>query len=123
MGRPLARKASLSMTDQRLREEVSVRVPSSQDTGCTRSWISMVPPGVRLLGSVSSAISQLVVASEGIEGGGGDVLVALLEESRPVLDRPCHESRKDEIKGLGEGPVVLNVIDEELHIRRHAIGG
>lgn len=47
------------------------------------------------------------------------LLVSLLEEPGPVEDGPRHEARKDKVKGCGEVPVVLKVVDQEAGVGRH----
>lgn len=51
------------------------------------------------------------------------LLKTLPEESRPILDRARQETRVYEVEGRGEGPVIFDVINNEGHIRRDAIGG
>lgn len=35
---------------------------------------------------------------------------ALAEETGPIVNRACHHAGEDEVEGLGEGPVVLEVV-------------
>lgn len=45
------------------------------------------------------------------------------EKARPIFERACQHSPKDEVKGRRKGPFVLNIIDEEGRIGRNAFGG
>jgi hypothetical protein len=44
---------------------------------------------------------------------------ALAEETGPVVNRACHHSGEDEVEGLREGPVVLEVVYLKGEIRGH----
>lgn len=50
--------------------------------------------------------------------GTADSPETLLEEPRPVDDRPSAETCKDKVKVIGKVPVILEVINEKGHVGR-----
>lgn len=51
---------------------------------------------------------------------GDHILVGLSKEEFPVRDAPNHAPRKDQVKLLPPKPLLLDVVDLELAVRRYA---
>ena len=49
------------------------------------------------------------------------LLVGLVEEPRPVLDRSTHVAGVDEVEGLPRGPVGFNIVHFEDHVGGHTV--
>lgn len=52
---------------------------------------------------------------------GKTLLETLLEEPRPVLDRPRHKPCKDKVEGCRETPLLFDVVDKEGCVRGDTI--